>query len=76
MQQLRYERLATFLESHFGYAEIYLPDLDTKGDMKPGEKDDPAIIVKVDGIVARVNLVNLVRQVSIRQEYLMVGYRQ
>jgi cleavage and polyadenylation specificity factor subunit 3 len=60
MQQIRYEGLAAFLESHFGYAEIYLPDEDAK-DVKVEEgSDDPAIIIKVDDLVARVNLVNLV----------------
>jgi len=55
MQQIRYEGLAAFLESHFGYAEIYLPDEDVKD-----SKDDPAIIIKVGDLTARVNLVDLV----------------
>lgn len=62
MQQSRYLRLASFLESHFGEAEIYLPDADNKDtrDFSEEERDDPAIIVKVDELVARVNLVDLV----------------
>jgi cleavage and polyadenylation specificity factor subunit 3 len=62
MQQSRYLRLASFLESHFGEAEIYLPDSDNKDtkDLSEEERDDPAIIVKVDELVARVNLVDLV----------------
>jgi hypothetical protein len=62
MQQSRYLRLASFLESHFGEAEIYLPDPDNKDtkDLSEEERDDPAIIVKVDDLVARVNLVDLV----------------
>lgn len=63
MQQIQYERLAAFLESHFGDATIYLPEEDMKDEKesKPGdEKDQPAIIVRVDDFVARVNLVDLV----------------
>ncbi|PVG03158.1 Metallo-hydrolase/oxidoreductase [Serendipita vermifera] len=57
MQQIRFERLAAFLESHFGYAEIYLPEEDVK-DRKPGEdqeKDQPAIIIRVDDLEARID---------------------
>lgn len=61
MQQIRYEGLAAFLESHFGYAEIYLPEEDAKDVKEEDSKDEPAIIVKVDDSVARVNLVDLVR---------------
>ncbi len=60
MQQIRYEGLAAFLESHFGYAEIYLPEDDVKDTKNEDGKDEPAIIVKVDDLVARVNLVDLV----------------
>jgi cleavage and polyadenylation specificity factor subunit 3 len=63
MQQYQYERLAAFLESHFGDATIYLPEEDMKDpkDAKPGEeRDQPAIIVRVDDATARVNLVDLV----------------
>jgi len=62
MQQFRYERLASFLESHFGEADIYLPNPDNKDtkEFSEEERDDPAIIVKVDELVARVNLVDLV----------------
>lgn len=59
MQQIRYEGLAAFLESHFGYAEIYLPEDDAKDIKGDDGKDEPAIIVKVDDSVARVNLVDL-----------------
>jgi hypothetical protein len=57
MQQIRFERLTAFLESHFGHAEIYLPEEDVK-DIKPAEeqeRDQPAIIVRVDDLEARVN---------------------
>jgi len=64
MQQIRYEGLAAFLESHFGYAEIYLPDEDAKDVKDEDDSDDPAIIIKVDDLVARVNLVDLVSATS------------
>lgn len=60
MQQIRYEGLAAFLESHFGYAEIYLPDENAKDLKAEDDTDDPAIIIKVDDLEARLNLVDLV----------------
>lgn len=61
MQQIRYERLASFLGSHFGDAEIYLPGVDIKDLKVPeDEKEHPAIVVKVDDLTARVNLLDLV----------------
>ncbi|KAG9056583.1 endoribonuclease ysh1 [Serendipita sp. 407] len=62
MQQIRCEHIAAFLESHFGSAEIDLPD-DTKDRL-----DDPAIIVHVDQSSARVNINTLA--VSCKNEAL------
>lgn len=60
MQQIRYERMAAFLEAHFGSAEIYLPEEDAKDvKMADGERDDPAIVVRVDEHIAKVDLVDL-----------------
>jgi cleavage and polyadenylation specificity factor subunit 3 len=70
MQQIRYEGLAAFLESHFGYAEIYLPDENAKDVKAEDGNDDPAIIIKVDDLEARVNLVDLVSVIIAR--YLIV----
>jgi hypothetical protein len=76
-EQSRYLRLASFLESHFGEAEIYLPDPDNKDtkDLSEEERDGPAIIVKVDELVARVNLDDLV-WVTIHSHFrYLISYR-
>lgn len=73
---LRTEKIAKFLEAHFGPVEI----VETRGDSEEGDGDDvhmkptkllafdPAILVRLDEWTARVGLVDLVRNTYLSRE--------
>lgn len=71
---LRLERIIHFLEAHFGDVQMYelaptpKPDVNSGGDIDMAGEDlaetpgpeEPAIIVKLDGKEARINLMRMV----------------
>lgn len=62
-KQLRLERVTEMLASHFGNASIVMPDQTMEdAEFAAGEvKDEPAIVVRVDDLVARVDIGDFVR---------------
>lgn len=56
-QNKRIQRLAMFLEAHFGDVELHMPDPDEMED--PDEDQDPGLLVRFDEADAFINLVNL-----------------
>ncbi|KAF8844707.1 Metallo-hydrolase/oxidoreductase [Paxillus ammoniavirescens] len=57
----RIQRLAWFLEAHFGEVELHMPDEDEQANEQGEDADhDPALIVRVDDADAHINLVTLI----------------
>lgn len=56
---MRIQRLAMFLEAHFGEVELHMPDLAT--DEQPEESPEPALLVRLDEADALINLLTMVR---------------
>lgn len=56
---LRIQRLAMFLEAHFGEVELHMPD--TSEEPEQGESDsEPLLLVQHDGAEAQISLISLV----------------
>jgi len=56
----RIQRLAMFLEAHFGEVELHMPD-GSDEEREQGEDDNEAsLLVRLDEADARINLVSLV----------------
>lgn len=66
-EKIRIQRLAMFLEAHFGEIELHMPqdgDEDAKQPQEPGEAEasrEPALLVTVDEADAVITLGSLVR---------------
>jgi cleavage and polyadenylation specificity factor subunit 3 len=61
---LRIQRLAMFLEVHFGDVELHMPDLDETMEQAQGENKlppEPALLVRLDEADALINLLSMVR---------------
>lgn len=57
---MRIQRLAMFLEAHFGEVELHMPD-DTAIDPELGENPpEPALLVRLDEADAVINLLSMV----------------
>lgn len=57
---IRIQRLAMFLEAHFGEVELHQPD-DEAADAELGENPaEPALLVRLDEADAVINLVSMV----------------
>lgn len=57
---MRIQRLAMFLEAHFGEVELHMPD-DSEADPDQGDGDnEPSLLVRLDEADARINLLSLV----------------
>lgn len=69
LANLRVQRLAMFLESHFGNIELRAAvdeaELKSEGEMK--HKNGPQILIRVDGSEASINLLTLVRPLVTRK---------
>ena len=59
---MRIQRLAMFLEAHFGEVELHMPDeMPEKVEDEQGEDHaQPALLVRLDEADAMVNLLSLV----------------
>lgn len=58
---MRIQRLAMFLEAHFGEVELHMPDV-AEDDREQGEDDhEPSLLVRLDEADARIHLLSLVR---------------
>ena len=56
----RIQRLAWFLEAHFGEVELHMPD-ETLEEHEQGEDNtEPSLLVRLDEADARINLLSLV----------------
>ncbi|KAJ7748540.1 beta-lactamase-like protein [Mycena maculata] len=54
----RINRLAWFLEAHFGEVELHRPDDETEEEPEQGEDDhEPSLLVRLDETIAQINLV-------------------
>lgn len=60
---MRIQRLAMFLEAHFGEVELHMPDEEDAQELEQGEDEqhDPSLIVRLDEVAATINLLSLVR---------------
>ena len=57
---MRIQRLAMFLEAHFGEVELHMPD-DATPDPELGENPaEPALLVRLDEADAVINLLSMV----------------
>ena len=60
-ERLRIQRLAWFLEAHFGEVELHMPDTDDAGEVEQGEDaHEPALLVTLDEADAVINLLSMV----------------
>jgi cleavage and polyadenylation specificity factor subunit 3 len=60
----RIQRLAMFLETHFGEVELHMGNdaMHTEEDVSHGElPNGPYMVIRVDGADASINLLSLVR---------------
>ena len=55
---MRIQRLAMFLEAHFGEVEFHMPD--TAPEEEPEEPPQPALLVRLDEADALINLMIMV----------------
>jgi hypothetical protein len=58
---IRIQRLAMFLEAHFGEVELHMPEAneeEQEGSNEP--QQDPSLLVQLDDADAQINLVSLV----------------
>ena len=55
---IRIQRLAMFLEAHFGEVELHMPE--TNDDEQEESHRDPSLLVQLDDADAEINLVSLV----------------
>ncbi|KAF9010685.1 beta-lactamase-like protein [Cyathus striatus] len=57
----RIQRIAMFLEAHFGEVELHMPDEEELQDLEHGEEHDhePSLLVRLDEADARINLLSL-----------------
>lgn len=63
----RIQRLAMFLEAHFGEVEFHMPDSDSKMDKgpedgtgEPSTEEQPSLLVRLDEANAVINLLSMV----------------
>ncbi|EIN11863.1 Metallo-hydrolase/oxidoreductase, partial [Punctularia strigosozonata HHB-11173 SS5] len=58
---MRIQRLAMFLEAHFGEVELYMPDNAPDADREAGEdgENEPSLFVALDEADARINLATM-----------------
>ncbi|KAJ7783159.1 beta-lactamase-like protein [Mycena metata] len=57
---IRLQRLAWFLEAHFGEVELHMPDPSSQEEPEQGEDDnEPSLLVRLDDAIAQINLVSL-----------------
>ena len=60
-ERLRIQRLAWFLEAHFGEVEFHMPDADDANEVEQGEDaHEPALLVTLDEADAMINLLSMV----------------
>ncbi|KAF9522663.1 beta-lactamase-like protein [Crepidotus variabilis] len=57
---MRIQRLAMFLEAHFGEVELHMPEPDEDAELPEDERRQPALLVELDHAEAEINLVTLV----------------
>ena len=62
---VRIQRLAMFLEAHFGEVELHFPE-----EEQEGEGEEPSLLIRLDEADAQVNLATLVRCARLSQEPL------
>ena len=60
---MRIQRLIMFLEAHFGKVELYMPDEPGDVEDEAGEEreSEPWLIVRLDDVDAKIDLLSLVR---------------
>lgn len=60
---MRIQRLAMFLEAHFGEVELHMPEAaEDDQEQEQGEDDhEPSLLVRLDEADARIHLLSLVR---------------
>jgi hypothetical protein len=57
----RIQRLAMFLEAHFGEVELHMPDAtEDEAELDEEARHDPSLLVQLDDADAQINLVTLV----------------
>jgi cleavage and polyadenylation specificity factor subunit 3 len=56
----RIQRIAMFLEAHFGEVELHMPE--RGDDLEQGEdNNEPSLLVRMDEADAQINLASMVR---------------
>lgn len=69
---VRIQRLAMFLEAHFGEVELHMPDESTD-EPEQGEDDrEPSLLVRLDDVDARINLHTLVCPLTLSVDCYLV----
>ncbi|EGO00275.1 hypothetical protein SERLA73DRAFT_73000 [Serpula lacrymans var. lacrymans S7.3] len=56
----RIQRLAWFLEAHFGEVELHMPDEEDEGHEQGDDSNEPSLLVRLDEADAQINLLSLV----------------
>lgn len=59
---VRIQRLAMFLEAHFGEVELHFPEDDQEE--QRSEDEEPSLLIRLDEADALVNLATLVRTLN------------
>ena len=60
----RIQRLAMFLEAHFGEVEFHMPEPSEEEPEQGEDSNEASLLVRLDESDARINLVSMVRCVS------------
>jgi len=55
----RIQRIALFLEAHFGDVELHMPEEPRTGETDGEIDDEPSFIIRLDDAEARINLISL-----------------
>jgi cleavage and polyadenylation specificity factor subunit 3 len=56
---IRIQKIAMFLESHFGEVEVHMPSLETADEMGQENDGEPILLVRLDEADARINLISM-----------------
>ena len=72
---VRIQRLAMFLEAHFGEVELHMPEQPSVSKEENDEEDAPGLLIAVDEAEAFVNLTTMVRSSTLSEfnEVISIG---
>jgi len=62
---MRIQRLAMFLEAHFGEVELHMPEDTEELEQGEDQQHDPSLVVRLDEADAMINLLTLVCPASL-----------